>query len=65
MRHSNRSLESLAASLNEIHSHQQKPSIPITFRNNNPIDKLRPGGFSFEINSLLRIGFDGGRFYFS
>ncbi|CAG9533720.1 unnamed protein product [Cercopithifilaria johnstoni] len=43
MSHSNNSLKSLAASLNEIHSHQQKPGIPVTLRNNNPADKLRPG----------------------
>lgn len=47
---SNHSLKSLAASLNEVHAHQQKPSIPVTFKNSNPADKLRPGGFSLEIH---------------
>ncbi|VDK72295.1 unnamed protein product [Litomosoides sigmodontis] len=43
MSRSNHSLKSLAATLNEVHAHQQKPSIPVTFKNNNPADKLRPG----------------------
>ncbi|VDK80030.1 unnamed protein product [Onchocerca ochengi] len=40
---SNYSLKSVAASLNEIHSQQQKPNIPVTLKNNNPADRLRPG----------------------
>ncbi|KAL3995011.1 putative zinc finger motif C2HC5-type family protein [Acanthocheilonema viteae] len=43
MSHSNHSLKSLAASLNKVHSHQQKPSVPVTFRSNSLADKLRPG----------------------
>ncbi|VDO21886.1 Uncharacterized protein BM_BM6758 [Brugia malayi] len=43
MNHSNHSLKSLAASLNEIHSQQQKPSISVTFKNNNLASKLRSG----------------------
>ncbi|KAM3718342.1 Activating signal cointegrator [Dirofilaria immitis] len=65
MNNSNHSLKSLAASLNEIHSHQQKPNIPVTFKNNNPADRLRPGRHRCEcqarIHKLIRNCLSCGR----
>uniref|UniRef100_A0A915PZI0 Zinc finger C2HC5-type domain-containing protein n=1 Tax=Setaria digitata TaxID=48799 RepID=A0A915PZI0_9BILA len=37
------SLKSLAESLSESHSHQQKPNIRVTLKNTNPADRLRQG----------------------
>uniref|UniRef100_A0A0R3RWU5 Zf-C2HC5 domain-containing protein n=1 Tax=Elaeophora elaphi TaxID=1147741 RepID=A0A0R3RWU5_9BILA len=63
MSRSNHSLKSLAASLNEIHSHQR--SIPVTLKNNNPADRLRPGRHRCDcqarIHKLIRNCMSCGR----
>uniref|UniRef100_A0AAF5Q316 Zinc finger C2HC5-type domain-containing protein n=1 Tax=Wuchereria bancrofti TaxID=6293 RepID=A0AAF5Q316_WUCBA len=54
MNRSNHSLKSLAASLNKIHSEQQKPSISVTFKNNNNLaSKLRSGRYRCDCQARM------------